>query len=69
MPWVKVDGWCTSATCPGITPIYNPNLSSTFSDITTTSYGIGYGSGSMKGKFSKDNFCFDTSQAGACFST
>ena len=33
MPWVKVNGWCTVASFPGITPTFNPSKSSTFSSI------------------------------------
>jgi hypothetical protein len=31
MPWVKVDGWCSKTSCPGVTPKYNPKKSSSFS--------------------------------------
>ena len=67
MPWVKVDGWCTDKTCPGVKPVYNPKLSTTFSDDKTKTYAIKYGTGSMKGIHANDNFCFSDTQTGTCF--
>lgn len=69
MPWVKVKGWCTTASCPGIEPTFNPALSSSFTALTNTPAPTSaYGTGHMGGLYAYDEFCFNTKQAGTCFS-
>ena len=67
MPWVKISGWGTDASCPGITPLFNPKKSTTFSSISGRSSSSVYGTGNMDGLYAYDNFCFNNKQAGTCF--
>ena len=68
MPWVKVNGWCTLSSCPGIPPTYNPKLSSTYSQSSGNFLSNAYGSGDVGGWNSFDKFCFNTQDSGTCFS-
>ena len=58
MPWFKVKGQCTLASCPGVTPIYNPLASSSFKSTNRDSSNS-YNSGSTSGRFDSDIFCFN----------
>ena len=58
MSWIKVSNWCNQTSCPGVTPVYQPELSQVFNYQEGETRVVQYPNGAMVGDIADDMFCF-----------